>query len=562
MLAKSTSKIEDIVHRCKAGYPMIWVVTEETPRAVDLLRTRFLEENKAITSARIIAEKKGEEFQSQPKTILYWDALNGLINITNYDDTCERIYPLQEHIEKRIQPTIQQTIRSWANQLPKNPTQPEIPECKTPDNCIILVNGIHNLLEPATKQEYGEIRTALLQILQPSVLKVNGHRKIGLTQKGSQRTVILIGPNHHHDILSQEVMALIEKVELPKPNVEEIEELLLKKTEKLLDEKGQPLAQNKEGIKLAARELRGTTLFQAENALYLTYIKKRCIDLPTIQEQHRNIIESHRALKFRQYKERFSDIVGFELCKDFLLAKLHKNAKRRDHKGILILGVSGGGKSLIAKATGNEFNLKTLTCTLGRIFHRYIGDSEENTENLLNSLDALGECIVFLDEIEKALPNSESREEGTSARVSAQLLSWMQDHKEGSFIIGACNDPQKLSLEAKREGRWDATFYVPPPYLHHRVDMATMYANLNEIACDPKTVAARTKNWVGAEIKGLFEKAATFRVLSQSDEEALEKAFRFVIPQCEGEPDKFYERLETCKKMGVNVHEHDTNTEG
>jgi hypothetical protein len=553
MTTKTKEVIEDIVDRYKAGYPVIWVKTEEYARAIEILQNRFREEN--TSCEKIIAERFKDTPEEElppnvkPKQIFHWDAINGLVNVTSANDPGERVFPFPPAQKGQLvpEPPAHTHILSWASHLSK-PTVPE--------GSVVIVNGFHNLLAAAPATEHGRLRQALLQIIQPSVRKVEGQIKYGLREGISYRTVVIVGPKPDHPALSPDVMTYMEILDLPRPSEDELIEMIELQLGDRETKEGHPVTKDKKLVQTCAHELKGTTVFQSENAIALTYIKKRALDQDTLRRQYKAIMELHPALTLASYKESWEDIVGFELYKKFITALFHPDQKHA-LKGVLFVGAPGTGKSHTAKATGSHLGLKTIFCNLGRVFNKYIGDSEANTESLFRSIDACGQAIVYIDEIEKGLGGmgkGHGGDGGVSDRVMQQTLTWMNDHNSGAFIIATANDPHILPPELLREGRWDCIFNVPPPNKAQRLSLAELYASKSGLKIDSKSIAERTQDWVGAEIKGLMQKAEIFRLASKSDEDAVETAFSYVRPMCIADKDRFFKRIEESKAQGVSVN--------
>jgi hypothetical protein len=550
MDTKTKQTVDDVIDRHKAGYPIIWVKTEEYARTIELLQNRFHEENK--NNLKIINEKFPNSDQIppglQPKKIFHWDSLNGLVNITNTREPCEQVFPKSIDNKPVPEPPAWAHILAWANHL-KTPTVPK--------GSVVLVNGFHNLLSNCPATEHGRVRQALLQIIQPSLRKIGTEIRCGLREGDSYRTVILVGPKPDHPVLSPDVMTYMEVLNFPRPSEDEIIEMIELQLgdRKTLD--GESITENKPHVRTCAHELKGTTVFQSENAISLTYVKKRALDRDTLRQQYKAIMELHPALSLANYKETWEDLVGFELYKKFIDALFHPDQKRKNHKGILFTGVPGGGKSHAAKATGNHLGVKTIFCNLGRVFNKYVGDSESNTESLFRSIDACGQAIVFIDEIEKGLGGmgkGSGGDGGVSDRVMQQVLTWMNDHDSGAFLIATANDPHILPPELLREGRWDCIFTVPPPNQKQRLTLAALYAGKAGLVIDAPAIAERTENWVGAEIKGLLQKAEVFRRSAKSDADAVEIAFDYVKPMHLADPKRFFARLEQSQSQGISVN--------
>ncbi len=71
-------------------------------------------------------------------------------------------------------------------------------------------------------------------------------------------------------------------------------------------------------------------------------------------------------------------------------------------KGLMMVGMPGCGKSLAAKATAKLFNVPLLRLDIGKLFGKYVGESEDNMRRALKTAEAVSPCILWVDEIEKA----------------------------------------------------------------------------------------------------------------------------------------------------------------
>ncbi|MFW5825058.1 MAG: NAD(P)H-hydrate dehydratase, partial [Marinobacter sp.] len=96
-------------------------------------------------------------------------------------------------------------------------------------------------------------------------------------------------------------------------------------------------------------------------------------------------------------------------------------------KGILLLGVPGSGKSLTARALTAIWSLPLLRLDTGRLFSGQVGASEERVRQALASAEAMSPCVLWIDELDKAmagLGSSADSDAGTAARVFATLATW------------------------------------------------------------------------------------------------------------------------------------------
>jgi SpoVK/Ycf46/Vps4 family AAA+-type ATPase len=197
-------------------------------------------------------------------------------------------------------------------------------------------------------------------------------------------------------------------------------------------------------------------------------------------------------------------------------------------KGVLLLGVQGCGKSLIAKAIAAEWNLPMLKLDVGRIFGSLVGQSEENIRRAIKVAESVAPCVLWADELEKGFAGSGSSgvsDGGTTARVFATFLTWMQEKTAPVFLIATANDVSALPPEMLRKGRFDEIFFVDLPDGPEREQIFRIH--LQKRKRDPKKfklkdLAARTEGYSGAEIEqivvgALFLAFDAKRDLTQKD---------------------------------------------
>jgi hypothetical protein len=136
---------------------------------------------------------------------------------------------------------------------------------------------------------------------------------------------------------------------------------------------------------------------------------------------------------------------------------------RQVPRGVLLLGISGCGKSLVCKRIAQDWGLALLRLDVGAIFDRFVGASEERIRRALQVAESVAPCILWIDEIEKGFNTSAGGDGGTSARVLGTFLVWMQEKKAPVFIAATANDITALPPELLRAGRFDNRFFVGCP---------------------------------------------------------------------------------------------------
>lgn len=136
-------------------------------------------------------------------------------------------------------------------------------------------------------------------------------------------------------------------------------------------------------------------------------------------------------------------------------------------KGILVSGVPGTGKSMMAKYIANELGLSLIKMDLGDVMGGFVGESEKNMNDALNIIEALSPCVLWVDEMEKAFAGSSgSNGHEVTKRIFGKFLTWMQekgDRGVSCFVFATANDISSLPPEMFRSGRFDEKFYMFMP---------------------------------------------------------------------------------------------------
>ena len=251
--------------------------------------------------------------------------------------------------------------------------------------------------------------------------------------------------------------------------------------------------------------------------------------LDVILEEKRQTIRKSGILEFIKSDLNIDDVGGLQNLKRWL-TKRNKSwldsASRYNlpaPKGVLITGVPGCGKSLVAKAISAMWQVPLLRLDIGKIFSGIVGSSEENMRRAIQTAEAIAPCVLWIDEVEKGFGSvsGPSGDSGTSTRIFGTFLTWMQEKTEAVFVVATANNISALPPEMMRKGRFDEIFFVDLPTHNERKEIIKLHLNrrlqhpevigdfiITDLIVDQ--LAHSTEGFVGAEleqfvISGLFE---------------------------------------------------------
>lgn len=272
----------------------------------------------------------------------------------------------------------------------------------------------------------------------------------------------------------------------------------------------------------------GLTRYEAEGAFSLSLARHNKLVPESIWEIKTASLKKSGLLSLHRGGERFSDVCGMEGFKRITTnARSCTNPKARP-RGVLLLGVPGTGKSLSAKALGNEWGIPTICLDVGKLMGGLVGSTEANLRAALDSIDQQEPAIVFIDEIEKSLAGAQSSgqtDSGVMARVFGGFMQWMQDHTSNIYLLATANNLGQLidfsSGAFVRAGRWDAIMFADLPGREEKDQAWKMYKRHFDL--DAKEPIPMDADWTPAEIKQCCLVACQQNL-------SLEKSARMIVP--------------------------------
>ena len=269
----------------------------------------------------------------------------------------------------------------------------------------------------------------------------------------------------------------------------------------------------------------GLTRMEAENAFSLALVRHGRLAPEPLWELKGQALKASGLLTLHRGGETFADLGGLEALKAFCSRALRRGGHPAARpRGILLLGVPGTGKSCFAKALGTEAGRPTLVLDIGALMGSLVGQTEQRVREALRSIDAMAPCVVFCDELEKALAGAQAGGQGDSgvgARLFGALLTWLGEHESDAFFVGTCNDISRLPPEFSRAERMDACFFLDLPGAREKELIWRQY--LGAFGLDPAQRRPQDRDFTGAEIRSCCRLAALLDV-------PLMEAARNVVP--------------------------------
>jgi hypothetical protein len=321
----------------------------------------------------------------------------------------------------------------------------------------------------------------------------------------NRRTIVIVTPSNR---VPEEIRDEAVIVHFPPPTAAELSADL----DTLLATSGITCSLSLNGREKIIQAALGMTLNQARRAFSKAIVTRGTLDdrdIDAIIADKKDILSASDALEFYSFTEDPENVGGLLVLKDWL--RLRERAFTKDArdfglpapKGIALIGIPGTGKSLTAKMIADLWHLPLLRLDVGSLFGSLVGESEERTRRALALAETISPCILWVDEIEKAFAFG-SGDAGTSQRVFAHLLTWMQDKTAPCFVVATANNIAALPPELLRKGRFDEIFFLDLPTLEERREIFAVH--LRKRKCVPAefdldTLARESEGYVGAEIE-------------------------------------------------------------
>lgn len=267
------------------------------------------------------------------------------------------------------------------------------------------------------------------------------------------------------------------------------------------------------------KALQGLTMLEVDNSVATSFTHMKKLDVEKLINDKKQILRKSQILEFIDTPVGMDEVGGLDMAKEYLgkYSKAYSDEAKEfgvePLKGLLLTGVPGTGKSLLAKAIGRLWKVPLLRFDVGKVMTGLVGGSEQKMREVIDQAVACAPCVLWIDEVEKSLSGTKSSnfsDGGTLARVFGTLLTAMQDGLKDITIVATANDISMLPPEFIR--RFNEVFFVDLPGPDERWEIFNIHLkkrgrDVTKFETDKAKLLEASDNYTGAEIEKAIKDA-------------------------------------------------------
>ncbi|MEM4992243.1 AAA family ATPase [Priestia sp. SB1] len=505
-MSLSNSK-QDLINALRGNYPVIYIVAkDERPivEAINIYMDKYGEKDHRLSSWDF--NKMYRDLQDGTRLVHFKEeALGneinpiGFVRVDNKQTT-----PKKESVDIGYYEAIEKLRNLSVNR-------------------ILLLLDFRTRINAGDIENVGKIIRSIKDFAYESIFPFTEEYHLPIYRKSDaqvKRSLVLVSPVLK---VPKELENIIHIIHFDDPEREEVKNLLesYSKQENIILDEASKEKIIEAGIGLSETEL----MISIKKSHYLN--DKKTIKAKDILEDKIQIIRKKGSLEFLDVNLDRNSIGGFNELFPWLDKRklLFKESVRKKYnldypKGVLLTGIQGCGKSLAARVIANELDVPMLRLDMGSMFSKWVGESDQNFRNALKTAEQMAPCVLWLDEIEKALSVGDNAHE-TTKRMFGYFLTWMQEKKEPVFLVATANNIDALSPEFMRKGRFDEIWFVDLPTLVERKEIFNVHFKKKNIAfedTDLERMAIETEGYSGAEIEAAVNESVLTTILEANED--------------------------------------------
>ncbi|MCQ4241456.1 AAA family ATPase [Stutzerimonas stutzeri] len=331
-------------------------------------------------------------------------------------------------------------------------------------------------------------------------------KEIAMAEESSASTLVLVS---HAFTLPAEVQRYAARFSLTLPSEEELLSIVRDEATRWSERnRGARVRTDNRTLQQVVKNLRGLSHAEARSLAHSLICDDGAItqdDLPELNRKKFELLDMQGVLGFEHETARFADVGGLHNFRRWLGERQGAfMAGGKDMpRGVMLVGVQGGGKSMAAKAVAGLWGLPLLRLDFACLYNKFFGETERNLREALKLAEQMAPCVLWMDELEKGLATGEM-DGGVSQRILGTLLTWMAERKAPVFMVATANAVTRLPPELLRKGRFDELFFVDLPDTATRADIFRIHLERRELApklFDLAELAMACEGFSGAEIE-------------------------------------------------------------
>jgi len=353
-------------------------------------------------------------------------------------------------------------------------------------------------------------------------------REVAQSIDARRATLVLSGASIE---LPAELRPLAARWTLDLPERAELSELVLETFKDLNQGKALQYRLSREELDRFVGQLAGLSAPEARRVVARCVLDDGALDITDLAialEAKKDRVEASGVLEFEDLQKDAVELGGLANLKGWLTrAQAGYSERARElglapPRGLLLVGVQGCGKSLACRTVARTWGLPLLRLDAGRLFDKYVGESEKNLRKALETAEAVAPVVLWVDEIEKAFASGSSGDAdgGLSKRLFGAFLTWLQEKSPGVFVAATANDLSAVPPELLRKGRFDEIFFVDLPDVSEREAIFALHLarrKQDPAAFDLAALAAASDGFSGAEIEQAIVTALYAMIADQGE---------------------------------------------
>ncbi len=345
--------------------------------------------------------------------------------------------------------------------------------------------------------------------------------------------------SHPQNIIPSEIKRELYLVELPLPLLSDRLRQLIRVNLAQIEEKRLP----ETWISHLSEEMKGLTLNESRDLLReIIHLGSASQEqaLDHVRQARAQVLLKENCLQVIHERVDIDQIGGLTRLKNWMRSReklfTHeaREARIKAPSGILIMGVSGCGKSLAAKVIPSAWNLPLIRLDMNLIMSGAWGTPEAAWDRAMHAVESAAPVVLWIDELENSFGFLNDSITSGNMTVFSAFLTWMQEKPENVFVAATANKIEILPPEMIRKGRFDQLFFVDLPDKKARIEILRIHflnQGINPYQFDIDHIARLMEGWTAAEIEQLIRSSqidAFTQERELSFEDLIQNIYNFV----------------------------------